>query len=48
LKNYRKRERRRLVRRQHAIGIAAAWVITVPAAGLLAALLYWVMRAMAG
>ena len=48
LKSYRKRERRRLVRRQHAVGIAAAWVITVPAAGVLAALLYWVMRAMAG
>jgi PiT family inorganic phosphate transporter len=48
LKSYRKRERRRLVRRQHAVGIAAAWVITVPAAGMLAALLYWVMRAMAG
>jgi inorganic phosphate transporter, PiT family len=48
LKNYRKRERRRLVRRQHAVGIAAAWVITVPAAGLLAALLYWVMGAIAG
>jgi len=48
LKNYQKRERRRLVRRQHAIGIAAAWVITVPAAGLLAALLYWAVRAMAG
>ena len=29
---------RRLVRRQHVIGIAAAWVITVPAAALLAAL----------
>ena len=48
LKSYRKRERRRLVRRQHAVGIAAAWVITVPAAGMLAALLYWLMRAMAG
>jgi PiT family inorganic phosphate transporter len=48
LKNYQKRERRRLVRRQHAVGIAAAWVITVPAAGLLAALLYWVMGAIAG
>ena len=48
LKSYRKRERRRLVRRQHAVTIAAAWVITVPAAGVLAALLYWVMGAVAG
>jgi PiT family inorganic phosphate transporter len=48
LKTYQKRERRRLVRRQHAVGIAAAWVVTVPAAGLLAALLYWLMRAMSG
>ena len=35
-----KREKRRLVRRRHAWGIAAAWVVTVPAAGLLAAALY--------
>ena len=35
-----KREKRRLVRRRHAWGIAAAWVITVPAAGLLAAALH--------
>jgi inorganic phosphate transporter, PiT family len=48
LKNYRKRERRRLVRRQHAVGIAAAWVITVPAAGLLAALVYGFIGALAG
>jgi PiT family inorganic phosphate transporter len=44
LANFRKREKRRLVRRQHVIAIAAAWVVTVPAAGLLAALLYVVMR----
>lgn len=48
LKNYQKRERRRLVRRQHALGIAAAWVVTVPAASLLAALLYWLIGAIAG
>ncbi|HEV7415894.1 MAG TPA: anion permease, partial [Tianweitania sediminis] len=31
VENYQKREKRRLVRRQHVIGIGAAWVITVPA-----------------
>jgi PiT family inorganic phosphate transporter len=36
------------VRRQHVIGIATAWIVTVPAAGLLAALLYGVMRSIAG
>ena len=36
LVNFRKREKRRLVRRQHVFGIAAAWLITVPAAGALA------------
>jgi PiT family inorganic phosphate transporter len=46
--NYQKREKRRLVRRQHVVGIAAAWVITVPAASLLAATLYWLMRSIAG
>jgi PiT family inorganic phosphate transporter len=48
LRNYQKREKRRLVRRQHAFGIAAAWVITVPAAGLVAAVLYGLMRSIAG
>ncbi len=48
LLNFQKRERRRLVRRQHVFGIAAAWVITVPAAGLLSALLYLVTNALAG
>ncbi|AZN71960.1 anion permease [Georhizobium profundi] len=43
LANFQKRERRRLVRRQHGLQIAAAWVITVPAAGLLSALLYWLI-----
>jgi PiT family inorganic phosphate transporter len=36
------------VRRQHVLGIAAAWVITVPAAGLLAATLYLIIREVAG
>jgi inorganic phosphate transporter, PiT family len=46
--NYQKRERRRLVRRQHVFGIAAAWVITVPAAGLLSAAIFWLMIQFAG
>ena len=36
----RKVERRRLVRRNHVYSIAAAWVVTVPASALLAALVY--------
>ena len=48
LVNYQKREKRKLVRRQHVLGIAAAWVITVPAAALLAAVLYLLMRSIAG
>ncbi len=38
--NMESRMKRRLVRRQHAYSIAAAWVITVPAAALLSAGLY--------
>jgi len=48
VRNFRKRERRRLVRRQHVLGIAAAWVITVPAAGILAGLLYYLMDRLVG
>ncbi|GHF14154.1 phosphate transporter [Kordiimonas sediminis] len=33
-------QRRRLVRRKHLMGIAAAWVITVPASAMLSGLLY--------
>jgi len=44
IRNYAKREKRRLVRRQHVYGIAAAWIVTVPAAALLAAGLYESMR----
>ncbi len=40
VKRFQKRQKRRLVRRQHLLGILAAWVITVPAAALLSALLY--------
>jgi PiT family inorganic phosphate transporter len=46
--NYRKRERRKLVRRRHVIGIAAAWVISVPATAMLAGVFYAVMAAFAG
>ncbi|RUT31346.1 inorganic phosphate transporter [Arsenicitalea aurantiaca] len=46
LANDQKRERRRLVRRQHALGIGAAWVITVPASALLAALLFFVLTSL--
>jgi inorganic phosphate transporter, PiT family len=42
--NYQKRNKRYLVRRQHAFSIATAWIVTVPAAGLLAAGLYLVMQ----
>ncbi|MGL4395917.1 MAG: inorganic phosphate transporter [Hyphomicrobium sp.] len=38
--------RRKLVRRSHFMTIIAAWIITVPAAALLAALLYLVMSSM--
>ena len=48
LMNYQKREKRKLVRRQHVLGIAAAWVVTVPAAALIAAGLYWLMRSIGG
>lgn len=37
-------QRRRLVRRAHVTTIAAAWVITVPAAAALAALIFTVLR----
>lgn len=35
------RRRRRLVRRSHVVTILAAWVVTLPATGLLAALIFW-------
>lgn len=40
------RRRRRLVRRSHVMTIAAAWIVTVPAAALLSALLFWLLRAL--
>ena len=38
-------KKRKLVRRQHAWTIAAAWVITVPVAAVLAAVLFYLMMA---
>lgn len=44
----RKRERRRLVRRQNVLSIAAAWIVTVPAAATLSAALYFVLNVLIG
>jgi len=44
-KAHRKARKRRLVRRQHAWTIAAAWVITVPLAAVLAAVLFFILMA---
>jgi PiT family inorganic phosphate transporter len=35
------RRRRKLVRRAHVLGIAAAWVVTVPLTALLSAAIFW-------
>jgi PiT family inorganic phosphate transporter len=35
------RRRRKLVRRSHFMTILAAWVITVPAAATLSAVIFW-------
>ena len=40
-----KAKKRKLVRRRHMLGIAAAWVVTVPASALMAAALFFVIRA---
>ena len=48
LANYQKREKRKLVRRQHVVGIAAAWVVSVPATAMLAGIFYAVMAAFVG
>lgn len=45
-KAHRKFRQRKLVRRQHAWTIAAAWIITVPLAAALSAALYHLLRAM--
>ena len=44
----RQQTRRRLVRRQHVLSIAAAWVITVPASAVLAAVVYLVLNLLVG
>lgn len=41
------RRRRKLVRRSHFLTIVAAWVITVPAAGILSASLFWLITTIA-
>ena len=48
IKRQLKKERRRLVRRRLLWSIGAAWLITVPAAGLLAAGLFFVLQLVAG
>ncbi|MFC0200803.1 inorganic phosphate transporter [Paracoccus rhizosphaerae] len=42
------RRRRKLVRRSHVLTIAAAWVVTVPAAAALSAVLFWVLSSIGG
>ncbi|MFW8594580.1 inorganic phosphate transporter [Cribrihabitans neustonicus] len=42
------RRRRKLVRRSHFMTIVAAWVITVPAAALLSAVIYLLLNTMVG
>ena len=38
--------REKMVKRSHLLKIAAAWVITVPVSGLLAAILFYTIRGM--
>ena len=45
-KDLRKLYRKELVKRSHLFKIAAAWVITVPISGILAALIYFMIRGM--
>ena len=42
------RRRRKLVRRSHFLTIIAAWVITVPAAATISALIFWVIASYTG
>lgn len=42
------RRRRKLVRRSHFMTIVAAWIITVPAAALLSALMFFVLKLLFG
>ena len=48
ISNFQKRRRRYLVRRQHALSIGTAWVVTVPAAAGLSAVVYFVMMSVFG
>lgn len=48
VKRLKGRNKRRLVRRRHAMTIGAAWIITVPASALVAGLLYALMRLLPG
>lgn len=41
----RKAEKRKLVRRSHLLTIVAAWVITVPAAAILASGIFFLLHA---
>ncbi len=41
------RRRRKLVRRSHVLTIGAAWVVTVPAAALLSAAVFWLISSIA-
>ncbi len=45
-KNLRRIYKQELVKRSHLYRIAAAWVITVPASGMMAALIYFMIRGM--
>ncbi|MCW8946922.1 MAG: inorganic phosphate transporter, partial [Sedimenticola sp.] len=45
-KGLRKVYRHELVKRSALLKIAAAWVITVPVSGLMAALIYYMIRGM--
>jgi len=42
------RRRRKLVRRSHFLTIIAAWVITVPAAAILSAVIFLIIKMIAG
>jgi PiT family inorganic phosphate transporter len=41
-----KARKRKLVRRRHLLGIAAAWIVTVPASAVMSAILFFLIRAM--
>ena len=45
-KKLRKARKRKLVRRRHVMTIIAAWLITVPVAALLSAIIFFTLRGM--